>query len=199
MKSKIKAVIFDLGGVVAHGGYLDFVRHYCHKCLTPLGKKKLAELERQVNLGLITEAKFYREIEKVFGVYLTAHQMHELIVRKMKTDKRLVHFIPKLKPAKIAMFTNSIGHMAREVLRRRRIPTKKLFTQVFDSSQMHLVKPDAVAYRYVLRKLRVKPHEALMVDDRLDNIRGARKVGMKGIVYKDSHQFRKALKKYDLV
>lgn len=199
MKPKIKAVIFDLGGVVAHGGYLDFVRQYCHKCLTSLGKKTLAELERQVNMGLITENRFYREIEKVFGVHLSPHQMHELIVKKMKTDKRLVRLIPKLKPAKVAMFSNSIGHMAREVLRRRRIPTKKLFTQVFDSSQLHLVKPDSVAYRYVLHKLRVKPHEALMVDDRLVNIRGARKIGMKGIVYKNSHQFRKALKQYDLI
>src|SRR3989344_7967611 len=152
LKPKIKAVIFDLGGVVAHGVYLDFLRHYCHKCLTSLGKERLADLERQVNMGLITENKFYREIEKVFGVNLTPRQMHEMIVRKMKADKRLVRFIPKLKKAKVAMFTNSIGHMAREVLRRRRIPTKKLFMQIFDSSQLHLVKPDSVAYRYVLRK-----------------------------------------------
>lgn len=197
--TKIKAVIFDLGGVVAHGGYLDFIRHYCLKCMTAQGKKELLELERLVNLGLITERQFYVNIERLFGVHLKPRQMHEIIVRKMKSDKPLLKLIKKMKPGKVAMFTNSIGHMAREVLRRRRIPARKLFTRVFDSSQLHLIKPDAVAYRFVIHKLRVKPHEALMVDDRLENIRGAKKIGMHGIVYKNSRQFQKALKKFELV
>ena len=61
-----------------------------------------------------------------------------------------------------------------------------------------MIKPDAQAYRFVLHKLKVKPHEALMVDDRLQNIRGARRIGMNGIVYVNSQQFKKALAKYEL-
>ena len=201
MKPKIKAIIFDLGGVVAHGGYLDFIRHYCLKCMTPQGKREIIELERIVNLGLITERQFYLNLERLFGVHLKPRQMHELIVKRMTADKALLKVIKKLKlkPAKIAMFTNSIGHMARDVLKRRHIPARKLFTRVFDSSQLHMVKPDAVAYRYVVHKLEVKPREALMVDDRTANITGAKKIGMHGIVYKNSRQFQTALKKYVLV
>lgn len=197
-KNKIKAIIFDLGGVIVHGGYLDFVKHYCQACLTPLGAKRLAKLEREVNLGLITEKKFYQEIEKTFAVRQSPRQIHRIIVNHMKTDQGLIHLIPKLKPAKIILFTNSIGHMAREVLRKRHLlDHQHIFNQVFDSNVLHMIKPDANAYRYVLHKLKVKPHEALMVDDRLFNIRGARKIGMRGIVYKNSWQFRKALTKYE--
>lgn len=198
-RQPIKAIIFDLGGVVMHGGYLDFLKHYCLRCLTPLGKKTILRLEREVNLGDITETEFYREIRTIFGVHLRPKQMHDLIVKKMKTDKALVHLIPQLRREKIALFTNSLGHMATEVLRLRHVPARKLFTRVFVSTKMHMVKPDQKAYRYVLRKLRVHPREALMVDDRLENIRGARKIGMQGVVYKNSRQFRKALKKFDLI
>src|SRR3989344_879099 len=158
-KITIKAIIFDLGGVVVHGVYMDFIKHYCKECLTTLGKKRLARLERQVNLGEITENEFYRQIQKIFGVKANPGKMHELIVSKMKTDRGLAHLIPHLKKA----------------------------------------KADATAYRFVLHKLGVKPHQAIMVDDRPLNIRGAKRVGMHGIVYKNSRQFKTALKKYELV
>ncbi len=198
-KTKIRAIVFDLGGVMVHGGYFDFVRHYCKECQTPLGTKKLARLERQVNLGEITETEFYRQISKAFAVKLKPKQMHEFIVRKMKTDKGLAHFIPHLKKPKIALFTNSIGHMAQEVLDKRHLNHHRLFDRVFDSSDLHIAKPDAGAYRYVLHKLKAKPHEALMVDDRPLNIRGAKRVGMYAILYKNSRQFRKELNKYEFV
>jgi len=198
-KIKIKAIIFDLGGVVVHGGYLNFIKHYCKACLTPLGQRRLARLEREVNLGEISETQFYREIQKIFGVKMKPAKMHDLIVRKMRTDRGLAHLIPHLKKAKVVMFTNSIGHMAQEVLDRRRLNHHKFFDKVFDSSDLHIAKPDAGAYRFVLHKLGIKPHEAIMVDDRALNIRGAKRVGMHGIVYKNSRQFRTALRKYELV
>ncbi len=198
-KRKIKAVVFDLGGVVVHGGYLDFLRHYVRGALSGRGKKKIEQLEREVNLGFITEKEFYEEIQRVFDVHMTPKQMHRVIVKKMRADRGLLHLLPKLKRSKIAMFTNTIGHMGSEVLRRRRIPARKLFSHVFQSYIIHHAKPDRAAYQYILHKLKVKPRAALMVDDRLANIRGARKVGMNGIVYKNSRQFRKALQHYELV
>ena len=111
-KPKIKAVIFDLGGVIVHGGYLNFIKNYCSSCLTPQGRKRLWQLERKVNIGEITERKFYAEISRVFGVHMPPKRVHEYIVRRMKADKGLVHLIPHIKKAKVALFTNSIGHMA---------------------------------------------------------------------------------------
>ena len=198
-KPKIKTIIFDLGGVIAHGGYLDFLKHYCAECLTPLGRKKILALERQVNLGKINQLEFYRDLQRVFHVHLTPKQMHDLIVRNMKANKKLVHLIPRLKKAKIVLFTNSLGMMAYEVMRRDRLTSKKLFDRVFVSTKMHEVKPDQKAYREVLKRMKTKPQEALLVDDRMDNIRPARKIGMKGILFKSTAHFQKELKKYELV
>ena len=198
-KVKIKSIIFDLGGVITHGGYLGFLKHYCANCFTPLGKKKILQLERQVNLAKISEKEFYQQIEKIFGVHMTPQQMHNQIVKHMQADKGLVHMIPKLKKAKIALFTNSLGFMALEVLKKRHLSGKKFFDRLFISTQMHMAKPDKKAFKFVLNKLKIKPQEALMVDDRIENIAPARSIGMNGIVYKNSRQFAKELKKYELV
>ena len=198
-KFKIKAIIFDLGGVVAHGGYLGFLKHYCADCFTPLGKKRILWLERQVNLGKISEKEFYQELEKEFGIHLTPKQMHRTIVKHMQADKGLKHMIPHLKKAKVALFTNSLGMMALEVLKKRHLTGKKFFDRVFVSTSMHMAKPDKQAYEYVLKKLKVKPQQSIMVDDRIENIRPARSIGMNGIVYKNSRQLAKELKKYGLV
>jgi epoxide hydrolase-like predicted phosphatase len=196
---KIKAVIFDLGGVVAHGGYLGFIKNYCAECFTPEGKKKILELERQVNLAEITERQFYLQIDKIFGVHLKPEYMHDQIIKHMKADRALINMIPKLKPTKIALFSNSLGHMAKEVLKKRHLTGKKFFDRVFVSNELHLAKPDKKAYQYVLKQLNVKPEESIMVDDRIENLRPAKALGMNVIHYKNSRQFAGEIKKYELV
>lgn len=197
-KTPIKAVIFDLGGVVMHGGYLPFLKHFCNECFTKEGKKKIIQLEKEVNLGKISEVQFYRELQKTFHIHLTPRQIRDEVVKKMKTDKSLVSYIPKLKKAKTALFTNSIGHMAQEVLKNRKVPVHKLFDNVFVSSKIHMIKPDPKAYGYVLKKMKVKAKDALLVDDRLENVTPARKMGINGIVYKNATQFKKEFKKYSI-
>jgi len=198
MKPKIKSIIFDLGGVVMHGGYLNFIHHYCLKCLTRQGKKTITALEHQVNVGKITERQFYDNIRKIFGVEMTPRQMQKIIEDKMQPDKKLLKLIPLLQPAKVALFTNSIGYMAVHVLHARRVPTKKLFNKMFFSNTMHLAKPDAGGYHYVIKHLKVKPDQALMVDDRPENIRAAKKAGLQGLLYKNAAQFQRDIKKYEL-
>ncbi len=158
-KPKIKAIIFDLGGVMVHGGYLGFIKHYCADCFTPLGKKKIMQLERQVNLAEISEKKFYEKIDRMFQVHMKPKTMHDRIVRGMSTNKSLVKFIPKLKPAKVALFSNSLGHIAAEVLKKRHLSGKKFFDRIFLSTKLHLAKPDRQSYEYVLKQMKVKPRE----------------------------------------
>lgn len=198
-KPKIKAIIFDLGGVVMSSGFIDLVRHYCAPCMSDEGQRAIKQLEHAFNLGQVTEPEFYERVQQIFDVHLSQRQMHDFIVSHMKADKKLLKLIPKLKKAKVAVLSNSLGHLTAEALRRRHIDTKKLFDQVFLSGKMHLAKPDRNAYGFVLRKLKVKPSEALMVDDRPENIKGAKRVGMHGIVYKNAEQFKRALEKYELV
>lgn len=197
-KPQIRAVIFDLGGVILHGGYLDFIHQYLGKHLSAATKKRIESLEHQVNLGKISETQFYKHIEKEFAVHLKPKQMHNLIAEKMTANKALVKFIPHIKPAKVAIFSNSIGHLHMEVLKRRHLAGRKLFRKKFFSSVMHLAKPTGTSYQYVVKHLKVKPSQALMVDDRAANITAAKKSGLQGLVFKNTAQFKRDLEKFEL-
>lgn len=197
-KPVIRWLIFDLGGVIMHGGYLDFIHHYCLQCMTQSGQKKIAMLEHQVNLGTITETDFYKQIRKSFGVSMAPAGMRRIIMEKMQPDLKLLHILPTLRPAHLALFTNSIGFMAKDVLRQRKIPTKQLFDAMYFSNIMHVAKPDSVGYRTVLEDLHAAAKQTLMIDDRVENIRAARKIGMHGIVYHDAEQFLRAIRNYAL-
>ncbi|HRI71132.1 MAG TPA: HAD family hydrolase [Polyangium sp.] len=43
-------------------------------------------------------------------------------------------------------------------------------------------KPAAHAYLHMTRKLGIEPHEALMVDDKIQNVEGARAIGMQALL-----------------
>jgi len=198
-KPKIKAIIFDLGGVVTHSGFKDFVNHYCAVCLTPEGKQKIHDLERDFNIGDLTEDEFYDAMHEVFSIHLSDDEMHDYIVSHMKTDEELVEYIPELKKAKIALLSNTLGAITIEVLKKKDVHVKELFDKVFLSNEMHMVKPDPLTYRHVLETLGVEPGEALMVDDRAEHIEGAKKVGMQGLVYRGAKQFKQDLAKFEIV
>ena len=60
---------------------------------------------------------------------------------------------------------------------------RDLFDVVFCSSDEGLVKPDAASYQAVLQRLRVRPEEAVFIDDTLDHVLAARRLGLRGVLF----------------
>ena len=63
------------------------------------------------------------------------------------------------------------------------------------SYKVHLAKPDTRIYKLAAKRLRLQPKECVFIDDKLRNVKGARKAGMKSIHYKNITQLKKDLKK----
>ena len=60
---------------------------------------------------------------------------------------------------------------------------RDLFDVVFCSGDEGLVKPDAAAYQAVLQRLRVKPEEAVFIDDTIEHVLAARRLGLRGVLF----------------
>ena len=52
---------------------------------------------------------------------------------------------------------------------------------------------DKKIFLHVLEEINSKPEESLFIDDQEKNVLAARKIGMKGIVYKDINELKKEL------
>ncbi|TYL52458.1 HAD family hydrolase [Agromyces mariniharenae] len=61
-----------------------------------------------------------------------------------------------------------------------------LFERVFVSGELGLVKPNADIYEHVIAELGITPAELLFVDNRSENVEGARAVGGDGFVFTDA-------------
>jgi putative hydrolase of the HAD superfamily len=68
------------------------------------------------------------------------------------------------------------------------------FTHHTFSHRLGMAKPDAAIYRYAAEGLGVKPEEILFVDDREENVAGARAVGMVAIQYGEHQAFVAAMR-----
>ncbi|MGI4832471.1 MAG: HAD family hydrolase [Janthinobacterium lividum] len=77
--------------------------------------------------------------------------------------------------------------------------TLRCFQRVFSSHELKARKPDAQAYQLVLDYLQVKPTQVVFLDDNLDNIKGARQLGMKTILVTSPEQMTAGLQAINLL
>lgn len=68
---------------------------------------------------------------------------------------------------------------------------RHLFEKIYISSECNLYKPNESFYEYVLSEY--KPIKAIMVDDKLENIIGAKNASMYGILYSNHNEFLKEI------
>lgn len=73
------------------------------------------------------------------------------------------------------------------------------FRDIVVSGAERLVKPDAAIYRLALERFGLQPHEALFIDDRHDNVAGAKKVGMHAVPFSDAATLRADLTRFGLL
>ncbi len=59
----------------------------------------------------------------------------------------------------------------------------EFFSTFINSSEVNIEKPDSKIYLMALEQMRLKPEECLFIDDTRDNVSGAEKIGMKGLLF----------------
>ena len=60
-----------------------------------------------------------------------------------------------------------------------------VFDGIVVSADVHLIKPHKEIYLYLLEKYGLNPQECLFIDDREDNVQGAKAVGMQSIRFEN--------------
>ena len=63
------------------------------------------------------------------------------------------------------------------------------------SYQIQMIKPDREIYEYILNKYGLLPEESVFIDDRPENVEGAKAVGMSGILFENFEQTSGELEK----
>lgn len=75
----------------------------------------------------------------------------------------------------------------------------ELFDACVISAEIGVMKPDAGAYRAILTKMQISARDAIFIDDFIENVEGARAVGMEAVHFRPIIDLREILKnQYDI-
>lgn len=67
------------------------------------------------------------------------------------------------------------------------------FDGIVVSSDIHILKPDIRIYQYLLEQYKLLPEECFFIDDREDNVEGAKSAGMNAAVFRGDFEEMKHL------
>ena len=185
----IRAVFFDLGGVILRTEYQAPREHLAEKLgmeYDDLVKVVFdSESGYQASMGAITPDEHWAAVVK--RLKRPASEMeairHEFFAGDI-IDRTLLEFLRSLRGTyKTGLISNAWGDLRDYIVREK-------FDDAFDhmiiSAEVGAVKPEAKIYKIALEQAGVSANEAVFVDDFAVNIEGCEKVGMQGIYFVDA-------------
>jgi glucose-1-phosphatase len=188
----IKAVIFDLGGVLVRTESQE-------------SRQRLA-----ANLGYSPEDLYHLVFDNPSAVQATLGQVsweghwaavaqtlqmsqdevravQEAFFADDRLDEDLVAYIRTLR----SRFTTALLSNAWDNLRTFLVDTWKIadaFDEILISAEVGLAKPDPRIFRLILQRLQLKAQQAVFVDDFIQNIEAARKIGLHTVHFRTPAQ-----------
>lgn len=202
MKNEIKAIIFDVGGVLQlknpsfeHPHVHSFVAkklkigldQYFDSIDTTYAKSIEGKISEEKALEIMSR-NLKTTPKRLKRIYLEAYK------RYYSLNSKLLKFEFKIKKQgyKTAILSDQ-WWLSEKALFPRSFYGK--FNATISSCNVGLRKPDPKIYKFVLKKLHVLPKEAVFIDNQKWNITPARKLGMRTILFKDNNQTIRELKK----
>lgn len=193
----IKNIIFDLGGVILNIDYKrpqeEFKKLGIKDVETLYSKQNQVELFDLLETGKISEKEFIQKIKESSDIEITDSEiitawnsiLLEFPLRRLQILQQLqLHYNMYL-----LSNTNEIHEKAfNEMLKIQcGYPSLALFfDRVYLSHRVGLRKPDPKIFELVINENNLKIEETLFIDDSLQHIESASKLGLKTIHLKDN-------------
>ena len=197
----IRAVIFDLGGVILRTEYQAPRQHLAERFGMDYDDiEKIvfgggpSGSSARASVGEITEEEHWMNVAKVLKQPVSEYEsLRAEFYAGDVIDYQLLDFLRSLKPKyKTALISNAWTGL-------RDYITREKFEDAFDlmiiSAEVNVAKPDERIFRMALEQLGVQPEEAVFVDDFIENVEASETLGMHAIQFKTTESTLKQLQK----
>jgi HAD superfamily hydrolase (TIGR01509 family) len=181
-----KLVLFDLGNVIFD---IDFSKQW--RYLSAITGQSIDQISQynlygstalQFERGDIDETSFRHYINDTIGYPLSYEQFLTAwnTIYGEPTDG-INSLLQQLKPHyQLAVLSNTNGSH-QKVWSVKYAPIIQHFDALFLSHEINAIKPEAKAYTSVLDALQLAANEVVFIDDKLENVEAAQKLGMYGV------------------
>lgn len=198
----IKTIIFDLGNVVMtndwHDGIREKIREFSEYFYISHG-----DMERgwntawpKLKTGEITEEEFWRIfLQTACAKNIDINHAKRLWRKYQRPLENMLVLVKTLsKKYRCVALANSGQEWQDYKIKKYKL--KSYFDTIFNSGHVGLAKPDPRIYDFIIQKLKLVPEECIFIDDQMINLRPARRLGMKTILFKNQKDLEKRLQKY---
>jgi putative hydrolase of the HAD superfamily len=194
-----EAVILDYGAVLCHPPFPHEIARMARALgIAPEQFPRLYAHGRDAyDRGDLTTKQYWEGVAREAKIELAPDVIDALAEwdKEMwsRANKEMTDWFASLRAAgyKTALLSNMQADMIAHV--RAKFPWLKDFDQQIFSSELRLIKPDPALYRRALEKLGTQAAETVFIDDRKENVEGARAVGMKAFLYRTMPELRRDL------
>ena len=203
-KTKIKAVLFDLGKVLLH---FDFTPAF--RKLSKRGNASARDIEAYfVQSGLevlydggrISSSAFYRSVKKALGLRVSYRQFRLIWNHIFTPVTPMIALVSALRKRGFRLVLVSNTNPMHFEFAKKKYAVLRKFHHCIVSYKEKVRKPDERIYRAAIRACRAKPHEIFYIDDRQDLTEAAQEIGLNVFTYKnDFDELKQALKKVRLL
>lgn len=191
----VKAVIFDIGGVLVDNPKNGMFSHYAQTLNVSVDKFEeiFPKYEVAWLKGELSESEFWDKITTDLGV--TKPEVESLWLEGFLPvfNRKLDVFslIKQLKKRgyRVAILSN-IEVPIMNHIKKQHWEDFELFVY---SCEIGMAKPDKDIYDYTLKNLGVKPEEAVFIDDKPPNVETANNLGIHGRLFTDADELTKQL------
>lgn len=201
----IKAIIFDLGGVLMTDVPLKQIAEELAKKFNLPEDKIHAHLYptehwNLLTLGKITEDEYWDDFLKVLKTREKLEVRSEKLKKELKKKVRSSLFptdqttriIPLLKNHyRLGILSNHSKEWSEYM--KQKFELFKFFDQLIFSCDVGFRKPDPRIYEIALESLKCDARECVFIDDKKRNTEGAENLGIKGIVFEEPAKLVKDL------
>lgn len=202
----IKNVIFDLGVVLLEVNYKNTIEAFSSLGLErpeeAFSKQKQDEFFRRYERGQMSESEFLNGLSARIGGAEKKKLKDAWCAMLGELPQEKYDFIRELKlKSRYRLFILSNTNYTHQVWFEKKIHEQynwKDFSDCFEfigySHQINQRKPDKAAFKYLLEKFDLHPEETLFIDDTLEHVESARKLGILAIHYRDGDNLSEVAK-----
>lgn len=198
MMKQIKNVIFDFGGVL-----VDWNPRYFYRNVFDTEKEMEYFLANVCNMEWIVTmdagvsfAQAIRTLSERFPQYAREIALYQVGWEQMLRGELAVGVALlrglKSEGYKLYGLTNWSAETIDVAF--RRFDFFSLFDGIVVSGYEKVIKPDAAIYRLLLQRYGLEADSCVFLDDNADNVEGARRVGIHGIVFDDAERAEQQLR-----
>lgn len=190
--SEIRAVVFDIGGVLEINPDLGFRAKWETRLGMDSGAldQRLEDLWKKGSLGLITESVVRSEVRNRLGLGRsdTEEFFGDLWQEYLGLPNlEMLEFMSTLRPRfRVGILSDSFVGARRRESERYRFP--ELCDVLVYSHEVGLLKPDPRIYTLTSARLGVLPHRILFVDDSPHKVGGALEAGWQAVLHKSNNE-----------